>query len=328
MENIYEIFKQLSRSEADGSLFNVQPITRTKHKIGASAEGYPMFFVATSDNDDLVQNLNAELLSVNYNVHCKIIENDVIIDNVVFSIIVLRSKDSNLQSLFIEFFRLFLSDNSELTTVQLGIKIEGLMDIFASLKKAPVHKLQGLWSELLLIETSNNPTVLAKAWHSSPESKYDFTYGRDKIEVKSTSSEKRIHHFSLDQLNPSENSRLIVASVVVRESAKGENGLSINDLYERICTKISDIDIQVHVYTVIVSTLGRDFAKANDKFFDYIGGFDSVKFCDYKTISKIDKKYIPELVSDVKFSSDMTTLDDVRNNSSSFVDSELYKSIL
>lgn len=328
MSSIVTIFNHINKSASDGSLFNVQSIPGTSHKIGVSAEGYPMFFVSTSDNDSMVQNLNAELLSVNYNVHCKILENDEIKENVIFSIIILRSKDKDLQSLFIEFFRLFLCDNKLLTTIQLAIKIEGLMDIFSALKKAPVHKLQGLWAELLLIETSNNPSIMAKAWHSSPESKYDFTFGKDKIEVKSTSSERRTHHFSLDQLNPSENSRLLIASIIVRESGESSNGLSINNLYERICNKISDIDLQVHVYTIMVSTLGKDFAKANEKFFDYVGGYDSLKFVDYINVPKINKKDVPELVSDVKFTSDLTGLDNVKENSKDYLDSELFKAVL
>ena len=63
-----------------------------------------------------------------------------------------------------------------------------------------------------------------RSYYDSPAAKYDFTLGRDKIEVKSTSSEERIHHFSLDQLNPSPNSRLLIASVIVRESGQGNGG--------------------------------------------------------------------------------------------------------
>ena len=87
---------------------------------------------------------------------------------------------------------------------------------------------------MLLIEQSKNPTKIARAWHSQPNSKYDFNLGGEKIEVKSTQSENRIHHFSLDQLNPSPNSKLIICSVIVRESAQGENGFSVFDLYDKI----------------------------------------------------------------------------------------------
>lgn len=134
------------------------------------------------------------------------------------------------------------------------------------MKNPPKKKIQGLWAELLVIEQSTQPETLINAWHSSPSAKYDFTLGRDKIEVKSTSSEERIHKFSFDQLHPSANSRLLIASTIVRESGPAADGLSVKDLYDRIRQRVTAIDSQLRMYTIIAETIGSDLPKLENVF--------------------------------------------------------------
>ena len=213
------------------------------------------------------------------------------------------------------------------TNLMLASKIESLLSIFSKMKRRPLHKLQGLWAELLLIEQSIAPTTVARAWHAQPDSKYDFTMGSDKIEVKSTQGENRIHRFSLDQLNPSPNSRLLICSTVVRESAKADNGLSVFDLYESISLKITDSDVRMHVNDVLVETLGSDFYEAQRKFFDYTEACDRMALYDYQDIPKIDRSIIPEHVTDVKFNADLTHLTDIREQGYAHEGSELFNAL-
>ena len=81
--------------------------------------------------------------------------------------------------------------------------------------------LQGLWAELLVIERSKSPAYLLQSWHVSPNDKFDFNDGIDKIEVKSTRNVRRIHTFSLEQLHPNVNANLLIASVFVIETGHG-----------------------------------------------------------------------------------------------------------
>ena len=128
-----------------------------------------------------------------------------------------------------------------------------------------------------MIEHSLDPETVINAWHELPNSKYDFTLGRDKVEVKSTSGEERKHHFSLDQLNPSSNSRLLIASVIVRESGHGNGGMSVRELYDKICERVPSIDARMHMYQVIVETIGADVHKLENVYFDYVESSDTLK---------------------------------------------------
>lgn len=329
MSNAYQLFNQI-KSFSDQTLesrYHVISLPGLLHKLGVSEEGFPKFFVMTSDNN-LMQNLKAELLSVEYNVLCNIIEGNEIFDNQHFSIITLRSENEQLQKMFVEVFLLMLTSlPQQPSNIELASKIESLLSIFAKLKRRPIHLLQGLWAELLMIERSKDPTIVARAWHTLPKSKYDFNMGGDKIETKSTQSENRVHHFSLDQLNPSPSSRLLICSVIVRESAQSDMGLSVFDLYDRIIQRIADSDVRLHISEVIAETLGSDFYEAQKKFFDYIEASDRLAYFDYVDIPKILKESIPEHVSEVRFSSDLTHLKDIREKNYDRSNSELYNAL-
>ena len=329
MNKAYQFYSQIKDfpETTTENRYHVISLPDLLHKLGASEDGYPKFFVMTSDNN-LMQNLNAEVLSVEYNVLCNIIEGDEILDNQHFTIITLRSENEQLQKMFVDVFLMMLESLPQRpSNIEIASKIENLLSIFAKMKRHPVHKLQGLWAELLLIERSINPEIVARAWHSMPNSKYDFNMGGDKIEVKSTQSENRLHHFSLDQLNPSPNSRLLVCSVIVRESAQGEHGLSVFDLYNRIIQRINDSEVRMHLSEIITDTLGSDFYTAQKKFFDYVEASDRIALFNYIDIPKIQKELITEHVSEVRFSSDLTHLKDVREIGFDKGDSELYNSI-
>lgn len=328
IDSIINAFNSIAESFVNNERYTVLSIDNMEHKIGKSAEGYPKVFVRSFATKANLQNLNGELFSAEYDVQCSLIDEYEEITDAVFSIITLRSTDDYLKKIFFDVFIMMLFTlPSEPTDVELATTLEGLLSIFAALKRKPLHKIQGLWAELLVIELSKDPQIVAKAWHCSPESKYDFTMGTDKIEVKSTSGEERIHKFSLDQLNPTESSRLLIASVIVRESAKDNNGLSIDDLYKRICNRVFNIDLRMHIYSVITNTLGDEYEKANTLYFDYATGKDSLAYYDYHDVPRIYKDVIPPFVSGVRFDSNLSYIKDIHENNLQYEENTLLGSI-
>lgn len=326
-KQLYDCIKNIPKN-CEEFRYSVISLEGMPHKIGCSEEGFPKFFVQTSGKVGVMQNLNAELLSVEYGTLCNIIDDKKQIDNAKFTIITLRSDNEQLQKTFVDVFLAMLRTIPLYpTNVMIASKVESLLSIFSKLKKSSCHGLQGLWAELLLIEQSKKSSVVANAWHNSPDAKYDFTMGKDKIEVKSTSSENRIHHFSLDQLNPSESSRLLVCSIIVRESAQDVNGLSVFDLYEKISAKVCSDEIRLHIYSVMMETLGSDFFVAEKKYFDYIAACDSLALFEYADVPRIDKACIPEHISEVKFCVNLEHLNDVRKTVFDREDSVLYNAL-
>ena len=328
LECLLDVFNDSIRSFDGSERYNVLSIEGMSHKIGKSNEDFPKVFVVTTPSNTALHNMNGELFSVEYCIECSLVDDKNEVTDAICSIITLRSTDEYLKRIFFDvFIMMLLSLPKAPSDYELAMKIEGLLAIFASLKRKPIHKIQGLWAELLIIEQSQNPEITAKAWHNSPSSKYDFTMGVDKIEVKSTSSEERIHRFSLDQLSPTKSSQLLIASVIVRESAKDDNGLSIDDLYKKICQRIFDIDIRMHVYTVMVNTLGDEYEKASVIYFDYCTAKDSLNYYDYKDIPKIEKQYVPMNVTSVKFDSNLSHIKSITAKGITFEDNTLLGSL-
>lgn len=316
---IYIQFKSLAKGRADKETFDVITIPDMTHKLGISSEGFPKFFVSTNNSVSATQNIILEMLSVEYDLPCSIVENGEVMKNNIFSIITLRTLETALQAYFIDIFTMMLQKISrEPSKRELSVEIENLITIFSALNKPPRQQIQGLWAELLVIEKSLHPETLINAWHNSPAAKYDFTMGRDKIEVKSTAAEERIHHFSLDQLNPSPNSRLLIASVVVRESGNGTGGLSVRNLYDRICSRVSAENTRLQLYSVIAETIGNDLAKIGNTFFDYVEASDTLAFYNAESVPHIDKDNIPQFVSEVKFNSNLSHLMSIQQDETAF----------
>lgn len=328
---LYARFQALRNQYANNDRFTVVSIDELPHKLGVSQESFPMFFVRTNSSASSVQNIVREILSVEYNVSCKLIDDNGNAQDDNFCIITLRSLDTPLQSYFIEIFTMMLHKLPPIpSNRELSVEVENLIAIFDALTNPPKKKIQGLWAELLVIEQSTQPETLINAWHSVPSAKYDFTLGRDKIEVKSTSSEERVHKFSLDQLNPSQNSRLLIASTVVRESGPAADGLSVMGLYDKIRKRVSAVDSQIRLFTIIAETVGTDLAKLENVLFDYTSAVDFLEFYDYHDIPSIPKDIVPSLVTEVKFASNLNGLTDVRKEESPFdmESSPLFRSLI
>ena len=331
VNTLFPRFQTLRNQAAEDGRFTVIAIEDLPHKLGITQEGFPMFFVRTNSSASSVQNIIREILSVEYNVSCMLIEDDGTEQDDYFSIITLRSLDTPIQSYFVEIFTMMLHKIQPIpSNRELSIEVENLIAIFDALTNPPKKKIQGLWAELLVIERSKDPETLINAWHSSPSAKYDFTMGKDKIEVKSSSSEDRVHKFSLDQLNPSPNSNLLIASTMVRESGPAAEGLSVIGLYDKIRDRVTSVDCLLRLYTIIAETIGSDIAKLESIYYDYTTAVDFLEFYDFHDIPSIAKENVPNLVSDVRFSSNLNGLIDVRKEESPFdlESSPLFKSLV
>ena len=58
--------------------------------------------------------------------------------------------------------------------------------------------------------------------------------------------------------------------------------------------------------------MGSDYFTAEQKHFDYIEGCDRLALFDYVCVPKITRESVPEHVSEVRFTADLTHLQDVR----------------
>lgn len=313
MNEIYQQFKNLLNKQVEVGSYAADSIPfAPQHKIGVSQEGYPMFFIQASGKCRTFD-VSLEFIQVFFNRTCRLTENNEVKEIEGYTIISMNDNNVDYQRYFIDIICILLYEIrlSEVTVKMLQIELMKIVDLFSSLSKPPKKTLQGLWAELFVIEQAKRPEYLLKSWHTSPNDRFDFNDGRDKIEVKSTKGEKRVHKFSFDQLNPNINSSLLIASVFVIETGQGK---TIFDLRDSICKKISSLELQYRLNEILIQTLGRDFEKVNDISFDYQLAIDTLKFYNFQDIPIIAIENIPRALSNIHFDCDLSTVRTIDKN--------------
>ena len=328
-QTIKEQFKNLGCHGNGDDSYKVLSLEGLPHKVGKTDEGYPVFFVSVNESSSPVKDITRELLSVEYNQLCRLTSEEGDIEK-SYAIVTLRSPEWALQSSFIDIVVLMLQKIQPVPSRKmLSVEVEKLITIFSALVNPPVKEMQGLWGELLVIERSRYPEILINAWHSSPNAKFDFTLGRDKIEVKTTSSENRIHHFSIDQLNPSPSSRLLIASMTVRESGEGNGGKSVRDLFNAINKRVG-VQEKFRLYQIVAETVGNSIGKLDANHFDYVEAADTLAYYSARDIPRIKKSEVPAGVTEVKFASSLDGIPHAftPEKKGDYQESPLFKSIM
>ena len=313
--DIYNIFVEIQNKQSyTNGTFTVERLPfSSEHKLGVSEDGYPMFFVKCSDTHSNVD-LNLEMISILFNRNCRIYELDKSSKD-VFTMIVLKSQNSDLQRYFIDIVCILINQlQGTPSSKALLVEIDKMVELFKRSNNISISILRGLWAELFVIDKSSNPEYMLAAWHSNTEAKFDFNDGKDKLEVKSTSKSIRVHTFSVEQLNPNVNSKLIIASLFVIQTGVGK---SIIDLRNSILVRVKNLQLQLKLSEIIVKTIGCEFNKIEDLYFDYQLAIDTLKYYNGRDIPSISLSNIPPLVSNVHFDSnldDISELDDMGVN--------------
>ena len=180
--------------------------------------------------------------------------------------------------------------------------VSALVELFRAAATPGTKTVQGLWAELFLIAQADKPSLLVQAWHTTPEDRYDFATGPERIEVKSAGTHVRQHRFSLEQLTPPPGTRVIVASVFTERSA---GGASIADLLDRITNLVDAAPLQAHAERITYLALGSTWREAMTTRFDTELATASLRFIDAAAVPSITAP-IPPGVTQVRFCSDLT----------------------
>jgi hypothetical protein len=326
MKDILKLFQKLKKEapdKGDGFAFSALPKIKY-HIIGISQEKQPMFFIKCDEmNSSKSIDANLEFISVHFNRQCQLINRKgEIVKEDIYTIITLKNDSEYLQEYFIKILIVLINSIPEKPRLKdLKIEIDKLITLFTKLSKPALKTIQGLWAELLIIEQSNNPDYLIKSWHISTTEKYDFNDGKDKIEVKSTTKDRRIHNFSQEQILPNSNSLLIISSILIIETG---TGVSIFDLVKKIESRVKDKSLLFHFNEMIATTLGNDFEKSFYVFFDYQYAVDSIRHYNSLNIPTINITCIPPNINNVRFECDLT---DIKTEKKAIIKSKLYNAI-
>jgi len=308
--------------------FSVQPIQGyERYRLGKSIQETPSLLISTGGllNQYQLHPIMLEHLTIQYNVVCRVSRLGEVAEEGRFTIISCRGVDKILQLYFLRVIdALVMSLGSTPSQNDITQAINQLVELFRTMTEMPKKSIQGLWAELFLIVRSRNVAAVVEAWHVNPNDRYDFSSGRQRIEVKSTGGKVRQHHFTLEQLSPPPGTQVLIASMFV-EHAGG--GTSVMELVEKAKSLVCEYPkLLLHLDRITVLTLGEKWRDTSEERFDSELAESSLAFFEVSTVPAINRN-IPPGVSDVHFKSDLTICSPV--NISSYNDlGGLFQAIL
>lgn len=312
LENLFYIIPL--PPQADGYQFSALPIPGLpNHRIAKDKNGNPVLLLSVLNSKPLTLGTDFKLknVSVLFDVTCKI-KQDLKIVSGEFTVISFIGNDSALRVYFLRLCSALIESLGNEPSKEL-VKKEILLfiELFRLASEVQLKSVQGLWAELFIISESKDPELLLNCWHTIPEEKFDFNNGKDRLEVKSSSTGQRAHHFSLEQLYSPAETSTIIASLFVKVASAGQ---SIEDLQKAIVARIiGNFDLLEKLKIQIAMALGNSILESSAIKFDFYVAKESLQFYHTDSIPKIDMQTIPTSVTEVKFKSNLTGIPPISN---------------
>jgi len=294
-------------SVCENARFSAQPIPGyERHRLAKDAYDTPSLLISVTDASESRRPIPIKLehLTVQYDMDCRISQSDGSVEEGRFTVVRCTGVDKALQTYFLRSVGTILVSLGTIPSrLDVAHAIKSLTTLFSAMTEKPRKSVQGLWAELLVIARAYDTATVVAAWHMTPEDRYDFNSGDQRIEVKSTSARVRQHNFTFEQLCPPTGVTLLIASLFVEYAGAG---ISVMELAEQIRSRVSDNpDLLLHVDQIISLTLGENWRDALEARFDIELAESSLAFFEASTIPAVGGN-LPPGVSDVRFRSDLT----------------------
>lgn len=312
MLDLISAFETLNTPEiAEGSpaRFSAIPVPDyEQHRLGKDSSGAPSLLLVAADSrfEGRLAPISLEHLAVQHDVTCRITRPDGASEEGRFTVVRCIGGDRALHTYFLRIAAALMALLGDRPSYEeISSSIDRLVELFRSMNLAPRKSVQGLWAELLVLARLRNPAPVVSAWHTLPGDRYDFSSGSQRIEVKSATGHTRRHHFSLEQLLPVSEVKLLVASILVERAGAGT---SIMDLADEVRQRVSHHPhLLIHIDEIVVQTLGSSWRSARDERFDRQVGEASLAFFDPLTIPRVSAD-LPSGVSHVRFIANLTDI--------------------
>ena len=192
--------------------------------------------------------------------------------------------------LFVDRPRLEVFDIDAIATVFLGLLevsgdvqvvlsdvIEALSELFDNgrFTAIPVHDQIGLAGELLVVSQALDLDFAVKCWRSGDRDKFDFSNHAERIEIKTTTLNQRIHNFNDGQIPGPADCAVVVGSVLLK---KVESGVSIVDLVNKIWSQLSSSSARAELIKKAGVVLGSQSDHRDLIQFDLESSLSSILF--------------------------------------------------
>lgn len=271
--------------------------------LAKGVDGNPIFLLYDASRPTYWPSVELKTILVQYQSTCRVaIDGQVIEDQ--FAVIACNATVPELFELFIRCIgaaieRLPVGAG----TMELVACVNELLELFGSLASPSTREVSGLWAELFVISRAANIAAAIAVWRADQFERFDFSSQKGCLEVKATSSELRVHEFSLEQLTIPLNGRGLIASVLLQSQS---GGVGVLDLARKIeSAVVVQPELRMKLWKNIASSVGRDFSDRLDRKFDLSYAERGVMFYQASDIPSL-KVTNDERISCVRFRSDLS----------------------
>lgn len=304
MDDIIKLYQDLvPPTPIDGvDVYSATRAAKTKHlRVGKNFQGNPII-ILSSDSLTHFTPVIMKHISLIPSVTCTIKSHDGTVEQGSFTLIVCLSSEPVLHKYFLETVgRLASLDTSDIHLDRLLLQLAYL---FQTLELKPQRTAVGLWGELVIIYIANDCHSMIRAWHNSRYKVHDFSHQETYMEIKTTSSNTRKHHFSYHQINPTGSYKAgVIGSLLA--TLDGGN-VSIHQLADKIRERVAtDLEVLLRFEQVLLECVGDDMEHIFPQAFNLDHSIKNIKFFSASDIPAI-REPLRQGVSNVSFESDLS----------------------
>ncbi len=237
---LFEIYQRLITTVPSdcGNLYG-EVIEKTDAAwLAVSEEGFPhlLFPVSGPPNES---DLKFKFIDVQFSRECRISDTSSTDQSGTFTLIKLKDDDPDVVRVFLRLLEeTFIGVSGKFDNRSIRQEVLHLIELFSKVSFESSN-LVGLWGELFVITNAADIETAVSCWCSSKNAKYDFVTSEFMLEVKTTLKSSRVHSFSLEQLRPTMDVHVYVASLLVAEVPSGH---SLPQLIDQISASIRGPD--------------------------------------------------------------------------------------
>jgi len=299
--NLFQKYQKISKIKNRSTVsFNTVKLNRnSEHFLGVN--GLKQVAILFNASEPMGNNENIRYLTLEHSIPCTIyIENSEEKKNL--SILKLDSKEENLKEIFLRTMDNIVQNiPNNISQKKIYELTQNLIKLFEKISNKKNIDLLGFWGELFTIKYLRQKELLIEGWHPETSDTFDFLIKNSALEIKTSTSNERKHHFSFEQLNPN-NKNIIVGSILIRKS---RSGYSLLDLKNKILEEIDKKNLKDKVQEIYdIMTGSKTQEDLEEVRYSYEYAKDNIMFYDSQNVPRI--KEIPMYgVNNIKFESDL-----------------------
>lgn len=177
----------------------------------------------------------------------------------VYTVIRLNENDPDIVRILLRLLEeAFPETRAPFANKDIAAQILDIANIFKQIAGSDTDII-GLWGELHILSLAPDTTHAVRCWCAHKMAKYDFVTRGFVLEAKTTLRSRRKHGFSMDQLRPSSDFAVFVASLALVELNSGQTAA---ELMEHVYSKISEGELRISFLRQCVLKGGQDIYRS------------------------------------------------------------------